>query len=206
MIENSLSVLFYLKGIKNNTGRKKHVYLRITVDSERFELSTKTTWYTDKWSSISGRAIGKSEEAKKLNSYLDTLQLKVHLAKKQLTDNDEEISAKKIKEILTGKSTDSKTIIKIFEDHNKQMESLLGREFAPGTLERYRTSLDHTKSFIKWKYQMEDIEIKKLNYEFIADYSFWLKSVRGCAHNTTVKYLANFKKIVLSCIKKGWLL
>jgi integrase len=29
--------------------------------------------------------------------------------------------------------------------------------------------------------------------------------MRNCAHHTTVKCLANFKKIVLSCVKKGWL-
>ncbi|MCF0070779.1 site-specific integrase [Dyadobacter sp. CY261] len=38
------------------------------------------------------------------------------------------------------------------------------------------------------------------------DYESWLKSQRKCNHNTTMKYLANFKKIVLSCEKRGWLL
>ena len=28
---------------------------------------------------------------------------------------------------------------------------------------------------------------------------------RKCAHNTAVEYLANFKKIVLICVKNGWL-
>lgn len=29
--------------------------------------------------------------------------------------------------------------------------------------------------------------------------------VRKCSHNTTIKYLSNLKKIVLSCVKRGWL-
>ena len=37
------------------------------------------------------------------------------------------------------------------------------------------------------------------------DLSFWLKSERRCDHNTTVKYLSNFKKIVHIAIKNGWL-
>jgi hypothetical protein len=47
---------------------------------------------------------------------------------------------------------------------------------------------------MKWKYQIEDIDIKQLNYEFISNYEFWLKSVRKCDHNTSVKYLSNFRR------------
>lgn len=56
-----------------------------------------------------------------------------------------------------------------------------------------------------WKYKVNDIDIKKLNYEFMADYEFWFKSVRKCDHNTTAKYLQNFKKIVNICLKNAWL-
>lgn len=73
------------------------------------------------------------------------------------------------------------------------------------TLERYETSLRHTQEFMKWKYKIDDIDIKGLKYEFITDYEFWLKSVRKCDHNTSMKYLSNFKKIVNICLKNGWL-
>ncbi|WP_257668078.1 site-specific integrase [Parapedobacter tibetensis] len=83
------------------------------------------------------------------------------------------------------------------------MENLKGVDFAPGTVKRYETSLSHTRQFIKWKYGLDDIELKKLDYEFISEYEYWLKTVRKCNHNTTMKYLANFKKIVLHCVNLG---
>jgi len=52
---------------------------------------------------------------------------------------------------------------------------------------------------------VNDIDIKSLKCEFIADYEFWLKTERKCDYNTTVKYLSNFKKIVNICIRNGWL-
>jgi site-specific recombinase XerD len=58
---------------------------------------------------------------------------------------------------------------------------------------------------MKWKFGVTDIDIKKLNFEFISQYEFWLKTIRKCNHNTTMKYLANFKKIVNRCIRNGWL-
>ena len=62
-----------------------------------------------------------------------------------------------------------------------------------------------TQEFMKWKYKANDIDVKQMKYEFIADDEFWLKSVRNCDHNTSIKYLSNFKKIVHICIKNGWL-
>jgi site-specific recombinase XerD len=85
------------------------------------------------------------------------------------------------------------------------MAALVGKEFAAGTLERYETSLKHTRSFLEWKFKVPDLDIRKLDFEFIADYEFWLKSVRRCDHNTTMKYLSNFRKIVNRCIQNGWI-
>jgi integrase len=206
MIEKSFSFLFYLKSSQNSKGTKNCIYARITVDCQRTEISTRIILKTEKWNSAIGRVVGKSEKVRQINSYLDSFQMKILEARKYLLDRDKEITAKSIKNVLLGITDDRKLILEIFQKHNQEMEALVGKEFAPGTLERYKTSYDHTKAFIKWKYNAEDIELKKLDYDFISQYSFWLKTVRGCAHNTTVKYLGNFKKIVLSCVKRGWLL
>jgi hypothetical protein len=49
------------------------------------------------------------------------------------------------------------------------------------------------------------MDVRKLDYYFMERFSFWLKTVNGCNHNTTMKYIANFKKIVLICVKNKWL-
>lgn len=96
-------------------------------------------------------------------------------------------------------------LLEVFRTHNEQMAQLVGRDYAPGTLERYATSLQHTRDFIRWKYGLEDMDVRKLSYQFITDYEFWFKTERNCAHNTTIKYLANFKKVINLCLKNGWL-
>ena len=60
--------------------------------------------------------------------------------------------------------------MKIFQQHNEQMRNLVGKDFSAATLERYKTSFQHTKSFISWRYQVSDLDIKNLNYEFITQY------------------------------------
>ena len=82
---------------------------------------------------------------------------------------------------------------------------MVGKEYALGTLERYKTSLSHTIEFLQWKYKVSDIEINKIDYAFITDYEFWLRSVRNCANNTAVKYIKNFSKIIKLCLANDWL-
>ena len=205
MLEKSFGLLFFLKQSKKNKNGEKYIYLRITVNGVVKELSTRRLCISSKWNSSAGRVLGNSEEGRTLNSYLDTLYYKALQAKKRLLDRDQEVTAEAVKNILLGVSEKKKMIMEIFKEHNSRVEALLNKEYAPGTLMRYRTSYDHTKAFMKWKYKKEDIEIQALDYEFISSYSFWLKTVQNCSHNTTVKYLANFKKIVLICLKNGWL-
>ena len=96
-------------------------------------------------------------------------------------------------------------LIPIFKEHNRKIKELLGIEYAPGTLERYETSLKHTSNFLFWKYNITDINIDKIDHAFITDYEFYLRTVRKCANNTAVKYIKNFNKIIKLCIANDWL-
>ncbi len=205
MLTKSFTLLFYLKKRSDYVTGELPIYMRLTVDGQRVELTTKRGCEPGKWNAASGRKNGTKQEVRALNAYLDTLQSKVYEVHRQLIESGSEISAEAIKNKLTGVADRPKMILDIFQVHNDQLTQLIGIDYAPGTLERYKTSLKHTRDFIIWKYRVPDLEIQKLDYEFMADYEFWLKTVSKCSHNTTMKYLANFKKIVLICIKKGWL-
>lgn len=207
MLENSFGLNFFLKSPRaENEDGTRAIYLRVTVNHQARDITTRRTWHPSKWNVRAGRATGNKEDTKELNAYLDSLTTKVFQAKKALLDADKELTADAIKNLMLGKEESKMTILKIFKEHNEQIAALIGTDFAPGTLERYETSLKHTRDFIKWKYQQDDFDIKKLDYEFISQFEFWFKAKKKISHNTTMKYLANFKKIVLLCVKRGWLL
>ncbi|MDX5477906.1 MAG: site-specific integrase, partial [Cyclobacteriaceae bacterium] len=60
MIEKTFSLLYYLKPSKNNKDGLKSIYMRITVENQRFEMSTKYKCHPDKWSSQANRIKGKT--------------------------------------------------------------------------------------------------------------------------------------------------
>jgi site-specific recombinase XerD len=115
------------------------------------------------------------------------------------------VTAVGLKSKLLGTDIEQRMLIPIFQEHNDKVEALVGQDFAPGTLERYKTSLKHTQEFLIWKYKTSAIDITKIDHAFIMDYDFWLRSVRQCANNTAVKYIKNFKKIIRLCMANGWL-
>lgn len=204
-MNTSVSILFYIKRAKVNNLGVCPIYTRVTVNAKRFEFSTNKSINPDKWSSEGSKVKGTSEEARTINSHLDYLKNQILQAEKKLIKKDISVSSENLKNELFGLTETKRMLVPIFQDHNNKIKELVGKEYAPGTLERYTTSLKHTIEFIQWKYNVSDIDITKIDHAFITDYEFWLRSVRNCANNTAVKYLKNFNKIIKLCLANDWL-
>ena len=205
-MDTKLSISFHARKTRATTDNLLPIYLRVTIDGQRFEISTQRYLEAYKWSFPAGKAKGNTEETRSVNTYLDMLKQKAYNLQKELIQEGKPVNLETFKCKWLGKNERPHMLLEIFQQHNDQVNQLLGKDFAPGTLVRYKTSLKHTREFIQWKYKANDIDIRKLNYDFISGYEFWLKTVRNCAHNSTMKYLGNFKKIVILCLKNGWLL
>jgi len=204
-MKTNFSLLFYLKKPKKYVNGPVPIYLRITVHGKRAETTAARSVEPENWNSKAGRVKGTKEAARTLNSYLDSLHSMVITAHQQLTHGKVIITAERLKNKLTGKAEVTRMLLDQFREHNRKVAALVGADYAAGTLERYRTSLKHTKEFIKWEYNVDDIDIRDIDHDFIVNYDFYLRSVRKCANNTVIKYLKNFKKIVRICIASGWL-
>ena len=182
------------------------VFMKITIAGKRLVMMTKIFVKPNEWSNQNAKLKTNTEEARRVNKMLDAFKMKAFDYQRELMNEGKDVTLESMKAKWYGLSLEKpRMLMGVFKEHNEQMKALVNQEFSPLTLERYETSFRHTEEFMKWKYKIEDIDIKRLNYEFISNYEFWLKSVRKCDHNTSVKYLSNFKKIVHICLKHGWL-
>jgi site-specific recombinase XerD len=204
-MKTKITLHFYAKSTKSNSAGQFPIYVRLTVNGKRLEFSTKKFVQPSKWSTEMTKMKGQSEEARSLNEYLDLMKSKVFDIQMGLIHRNEEITIEVFKNILNGTKERQRLLVPIFEEHNNKIKELIGIEYAPGTYERYKTSLKHTKDFLNWKYSISDIDITKIDHAFITDYEFYLRSVRKCANNTAVKYIKNFNKIIRLCLANDWL-
>jgi integrase len=157
------------------------------------------------WNKVTGRAVGTKEETKCLNSYLDLFQSKVYDAQRELLSKGDEVTAFAIRDRMLGREEGTKTLMEVYRYHVKQVEELVGKEYAQGTLKRFKSAQAALELFIKHKYKASDIPIQNLTFQFIIEFEFFLKSVRGVQHNTAMGNLKKLKKIVRQCVANGWL-
>ena len=204
-MNRTFNLLFFVKKSKTIANGTAPIYLRITIDGKQTEIAVKRYILPEKWNSSNQNISGNSEEAKTLNAYLKTFENQVYEAEHFLIKDKESVTTESLKRKILGVEEKVYMLVPIFEEHNKKMEALIGDEYAPGTLERYRTSLRHTIEFMKLKYKISDIDIKKIDHTFIVDFDFFLRTTRKCNNNSTIKYLRNFGKIIHICIANGWM-
>lgn len=204
-MRTTLSLLFSLRKPKNYQSGEMPIYLRITVDGQRTELAVSRKCDPERWDAVTGRAIGSKADSRTLNAYLDDVQFKIYELQRRMSDADELITAETVKNRFVGKAEKARTLLAVFEDHNDKMKSLVGQEFEKSTLQRYETCLMHCKDFMQWQYNLSDIPVTKINFTFLNDFEYYLRSVRKCGNNSAIKYIKNLGKIIRICLGNGWL-
>ncbi len=203
----TFSVLFWVNKNKvNKNTSKAPIFARITVNGKRVELSTGKSIEVKNWISSHGRVKGTSEEARTINRYLDNVNVRLTRIFDRMEDADEIITAREIKNRFLGNKPIGHSLIDLFEYHNQQIKDQIGLGYSTGTLERYETTLKHLKEFLAKSLKVNDIDCEELKYPFISEFEYYLKTKKKIGHNTTMKYLRNFKKIVLLALKNEWII
>jgi len=204
-MKNSFTLLFFIKKSKADSQSKANIYLRITVNGRRSELSVKRKIRIDKWNSSTHRAKGYSEETIKINQYLDIIQNKIYKIHQNFVEKELPFTAELIRKYFLGVNENNKMLLEIFENHNKQMGKLVGKEFAKATFIKYKTTISHLKNYIDTIYCLNDMPVGNVNHKFITGFEYYLKTDRNCSHNTAIKYVTNLKKIVRIAFANDWI-
>jgi site-specific recombinase XerD len=114
------------------------------------------------------------------------------------------VTPESIKKKLLGIDEQNYYFLVVFKDHNEKLKLLGDKEVAPATITRYETAYKHLKEFIKHQYKKDDCLFRDVNYNFIKNFEFYMKIKQKCAHNTTVKYIVNIKKIIRIAMANHW--
>jgi len=205
MMNSNFYLLFYLRKQKNYKSGPMTIYMRITVNGKRADMSTGRECESSKWNSRAGRAFGTKEEIKSLNNYLDGLQTKVRNAHQALIDSNQMITTENLQNQFLGKTEKSRYLIQLFTEHNAKVKALIGNGFEANTLKGYNTSIKHLTGFLQKEFGRGDIEIGSLNHSFITDFEFYLRTDCKCSGVSAAKYVKHLKKIVNYCIANSWL-
>ena len=201
----TFNVLYFLNRTKVIKDGRVPIFTRITLNKQRAEFATGRHVEPDLWNLKQCKVLSSTKNAREINSYLELIKSNLLLKKREMEEQGRDVTAMDLKNVYLGIDGSDKTILQIFKEHNEKIEGLINKDFAPGTVERYKTCYKHVKDFIKTKYKRNDVNLNDVNPMFISDFDYYLKTTRNCCNNTAVKYNKNFKKIVRIALANGWL-
>ena len=204
-MKNKIATHFYVKQARKDRNEEAPIYLRITINGERSEITTGRVINPNNWDKSAERVIGRSEEARTINAVLTTLLGKVEKYYSALDAKDERIFVTQIINQLRGKSVNQRTLIQAYEYHISKLTELSGIDYAIATVKKYGYSLDNLKRYILEKYNKSDICLCDLDHRFIEDYNAFLRTTEGMMHNSAVKNIKNLIRVIRISIANKWI-
>jgi site-specific recombinase XerD len=203
MATNNIKILFWIQPSKCNKKGEAPIYLRISHNAERKNLSTGFNISPDRWDTTKAQVKGSKEDAVRINAYISQTRAKlIELFNEILKEGD--INVDKLIDRFFGRDINSMTLLELVEYHNKDFEARIGTDYTFSTFEKYDILRKKLMDFIPAKYQKKDIRLRDLGHQFMADFDFYLKNHDNNEHNTATKYLKNLKKILNVAVINDW--
>lgn len=204
--KSSFSLVFYINRTKARKNGACPVMMRININGQKVALHIKRVIMPDDWDTNRYQMKGKTASARVFNDYIEALRLKTLRVYNELLNQHHEVSPNMLRDAVLGiNSAKPKMLLEIWNEHNEGLKKLIGKENSYATYQKFTTARNHVASYLLNQYQLNDISIKQLNYQFIINFSLYLKSEKNIGNNTTTKFLQNFKKIVTIAKRNGWI-
>ncbi|WP_406684609.1 site-specific integrase [Seonamhaeicola sp. MEBiC1930] len=201
----TFSIHFWLNLAKKK-GNLAPIYVRVTVDGKRAEISLKRETSVTYWDTKSKKTASRTPEGRALNHYLDQVYAKLLECYKQLSSDFELVTAKRIKARFLGQDERHKTLLDLVTFHNENMLGVL----KPGTLKNYYTTENYLKRFLAKRKKTNDIYLKQLTFEFIIDFEQYLRKSPSLNNaiplnnNGIMKHLERLKKMMNLALDLEW--
>ena len=201
----TFNILFFIKKSKLLKNDTAPIYMRVTINGKRSEISVKRSILPKLWDTIRNKAKGKSREAQALNEYLNSIRGQMYNHQQLMQEDRKTITPKLLTNAFLGIGEKQWTLIELFQDHNNNMKNLINKEYSPLTYQRYQAALKHIKIFTKAQYNNEALQLTEVNHKFITAFEFYLKTKAKCQHNSAMKHVKALKKIILIAIANDYI-
>ncbi|MEP6683591.1 MAG: site-specific integrase [Parafilimonas sp.] len=192
---------------KVNDSDNAYIYARITVSKKVIDISLKRTVLCSLWDSKKECLSSKTPEAKQINKFIDDTRYRLMECYQQLLLEHKVISTQAIKTLYLGETKADNTLLGLIDYHNTNMKTILSW----GTLKNYYTTRKYVHQFLTKKYQNADIFLSSLNYQFITEFEFFLRTCEPLdksnplTNNGIMKHMERLRKIVTLAYKMEWI-
>ena len=205
MSKSTFKILFYLRKNYLNKDGKAGIMIRLSLNGEISQFSSKLDIEPDKWDTASGKAKGNSLKARQINDTLEDIRASLKNHYRDIEMQETYVTAEKVRNAFLGITTRQRTLLELFKKHNDDARKLVGISKSAATLSKYDRCYKRLEEFMKARYNISDIALKEINHMFITDFENYLRTESKCNENTTAKFMQTFKMIVIVAKNNGWI-
>ncbi len=203
---STFSVLFWAYG-KRAVNNQANIYVRITLNGKRVNISLKKKIAVSTWDEKNQRANGTGKDARILNIFLNEVQSKIYRIYEKLKSRDKPFTSQIIKSKFLGEDKKHFTFQGLIDYYNEKMQHKLHKN----TRGHYKTSQRYMLEFIFKEYKLTDISLSNLDYSFLVGFEDFLRSyIPKSGHlkignNTAMKHIKRLRRMVTLAYRMEWL-
>lgn len=199
-ISQNFSILFWIYRSKVTKQGLVPIYMRITIDGDRTECSTKRLIEADAWDSEKERVIESHPDASVINEYLRLIHNEVSRHYNILLSIKDHITPDMVKESYLGKNKEKqqkKTLMQHFNQYLKiKQEKVEVEDLSNGRFKRFKVLQGKVQAFLKYKYKVHDMNPEEMKFNFIVGFEHFLRTVQNIGFNTSMKYAKDLKQVM----------
>ncbi|MDH7459789.1 tyrosine-type recombinase/integrase [Chitinophagaceae bacterium 26-R-25] len=204
-VHQALTLLFWPKK-RMATDSNPVIYVRITVNNQRVEISTGISIGTSLWDQKAQKVTGKTEMAKTVNTQLSSIVSDINKNYSILTSLEKVVTAELLKNAYLGIGPKPRSLCEAFDFHIHRFEQKVSAgKKSPGSLQRFKIAKAKVMAFMKSQYGVSDKKLFELKYSFIADFEHYLTAIERSCYNTATKYLKILKQVAIVAVEQEWI-
>ena len=198
-------VFFYARKNYVNKDGEVGVMVRISLDGQRTQFSSKLNVNPELWDAKASFVTGNSTTAHLINEKLREIKSELNFHFKELERQGTYVTVDKVRDVYLGVTASAQMLLIVFKRHNEELNLRIGKDISASGVEKYERTRTRLGEFLKYQYNLDDIPFKELNYNLIYSFETYLTTVWNCSVNTTAKYLQQFKHIIALAKNNGWI-
>lgn len=198
-----VTVCFQLKKSKMRADGVCPLYVRCTLNGQRFEVATGFMVLQDNWNESKQLIKGRTEDVKIINNRLEKIRTRIQDIYNQLESIGEPFDVLTIKEKFLGNRKE-KGLLEVFDSVVTNIEARLDKDYSSGTLKHYKTTKKRLVEFLKIRSERRDIALSKVDFSFLSSFDVFLKTDKNVMPNTALTYHKHLKKVINTAISLGY--
>lgn len=208
MINFRFEVKFFIKRTRLNSQGLTPVNIQVRLDRQSVSFTSGINIDPGQWDPQTHKAIGRTKSAREINNSLTSIHIDLRNLYHKMTMKEDAVSLTKLRDIFLGKDTLEKDYFLIDQfDKLIDQKQLLAKSniMKEASADSYFCTREKLIDYLESAYRTSDINIKKINPEFVEGFRVYLLSDGGCEHNTMIRHMRRLKQITTNAYRNHYI-